>query len=518
MKKSTLLLLVLVFSLTCVFAGCIKVQAAETVCEKKRSVRVAGAETEEEEEETGTITEGETAEETEEAEEAQPETDMAEEMTAEELADAIAVQIRENFDQRVFDESLNMSEHPGLLNRADISGLFFEVYTADGDRYIPDIGLSDPAVPLPENTAIRQSEAVPEEYLELLFPDESDTERINYPVIYGLLEFTGYGNAGEYNGGLTLYYHRTVVSFYRYDTGEMVGWCLTSSSRSGPFVLYRSDYAYDGQRDVLTFGNGTVWADDVWTRALDELFYDENGYQVVGTRLLSVPEDVDSIIVPEGVEKIESMVGYRHTARSLILPEGVRYIGYAGFEYSGLEEISFPDSLVFAGEDAFKETPWWSDHESDDWLIVGDGVLMYGRAIGDEITLPEEAYYIMPEALEGLTCRTLIVPATVRQLCGTHIAAPIVNDELETLIIRGGLTDTLLMPEVPVKAVWYNDNLKNVVVDCEVEEIPDDWLSLNRDVFDSLTVDCGQDSCIAEWAKEKDVQCLPLEEYPASDD
>ncbi len=428
----------------------------------------------------------------------------------EDLTEAVAAQIREQYEQRTFDEALDMSEHPALLNRADISGLFFEIYTAGGERYIPDVGLSDPLPSLPEDTVIKQTDAIPEEYLALM-----SLESIKDPVIYGLLEFTGYGNAGEYSGGLTMHYHRTRVSFYRYDTGEMVGWMTTSKQRSGSMMLRRSDYKYDGQRDVLTFSNGTIWADDVWTCALDELFYNENGYQVVGTRLLSVPEDVETIVVPDGIEEIDSMVGYNNTAKSLVLPDGLKSIGFAGFKGSALEEIRFPDSLVFAGENAFRDTPWWEAHSSEDWLIVGDGVLLYASAGGDAVTLPEEVHYVMPAALSDLSCRSLTIPDTVLQLCGNMITAPTESDSLEELIIRGGLKNVLQMQAVPVRTARYCDSLKTVVVDCEAEGLDDMWLELYSDTLSALTVYCGQDSYIAEWAGDNGVNCLPLEEYEA---
>ena len=60
---------------------------------------------------------------------------------------------------------------------------------------------------------------------------------------------------------------------------------------------------------ILYYEGDSLWSDLAWTKGLDELFYDENGYQVVGDVLKSVPEDVDTIEIPETVKEIAGSVG-----------------------------------------------------------------------------------------------------------------------------------------------------------------------------------------------------------------
>ncbi len=428
----------------------------------------------------------------------------------------LSEQIRAGFDERVFDESLELSHNPGLLSADDVTGPFFGIFWQDGSRYIPDVTGSDPQPPLPEKTLICPADDVPEEYLALLGTGEKRAQGQN--GVYALLEYLGYGSAGKYNSGtLTIYYHRTLVSFYSYETGELVGWRITHQSRSGPNLLKTGDYGSDGQRPILKFSNGSIWTDEAWTRALDELFYDENGYQVVGTRLLSVPAGVDPIVVPEGVTEIADQACREHTAAKAILPEGLIRIDYLAFFKSAVKTFEFPSTLRYADLTAFYGTPWWEAHENDDWLILG-GVLMKAHARGDTLTIPDGVKYVMLEALAGLECRTLIVPETVEQLCGrgsSYAYGPPLTDceSLETLILYGGLNNTIGLEGFRAEAARYCKNLKTVVVACELESIDPDWLDLYRDTLETLTIYCDPDSPAAQWASDNGVQCEPLDEY-----
>ncbi len=429
-----------------------------------------------------------------------------------ETAQALADRIRSRFDKRGFPENKDLSEHPGLLRGAEVTGPFFTVYRSDGSRYIPDVIGEDPQPPLPDDAVIYIADDVPEQYLALLGIEEKQAQGQN--GVYALQEYTGYGSAGDYNNGnFKLYYHRTRVSFYSYETGELVGWINTSEYRSGPTLLKTSQYSSDGQHPILKFDNGSIWADDVWYKALDELFYDENGYQVVGSRLLSVPDGVDPIVVPEGVTEIADWVGRKHNALTLILPESVERIGYAAFAHSNIWEVNFPAALKYVDVYAFTDTLWWEEQKTNDWVVVGDGVLLYARAEGDEITIPEDVKYVMPEALNGLSCRVLTVPETVLQLCGKNDFAPIMSSRLETLILYGGLQDMLKMDGVFVQAAQYCEGLKTVVVACASRELPEAWLQLHTEIYKTMTLYCDPDSPAAKWASENGVCRADLEEF-----
>ena len=61
--------------------------------------------------------------------------------------------------------------------------------------------------------------------------------------------------------------------------------------------------------------------------------------------------------------------------KSVVLPDGLTEIGRIAFCGSALEEIEIPDSVERIGPDAFGGTPWL-DAQTDEFIIVGDGVLI----------------------------------------------------------------------------------------------------------------------------------------------
>ena len=427
--------------------------------------------------------------------------------------DAAAV-LMEIYDGREFTEELDLSAHPGLLSNADVTGPFLMIRKEGGSRFVPDLVGSDivdnPELPEGAEIVAADAAAFPMEYIPLIQTDEKMSEAASgkRPIVYALLEYTGYGNAGDYNNGnFTLYYHQSRVSFYSLDTGEMVGWMKTSRSRSGPYMLMTNQYANDGQRPVYKFPDGSIWTDEAWSKALDELFYDENGYQVIGNKLLSVPEEIDTIVVPDGVTEIAADCGAGTDASKLIIPEGVRKIGYQAFYGSEIEEVQFPSTLRYCDAMVLGSTPWQEIRSMDGWVIVGDGVLLYCYSEEEDLVIPEEVRFIAPDALSGLPAKTVTIPSTVIQCCGSleedHAAAISYMEDLKKIVFKGGLSEAL--SGIPLSTFVFCDNMKTVVIDCETGELPDGWIN-NYVPYEELEFICPDDSEAARWADSWGIQ------------
>ena len=426
--------------------------------------------------------------------------------------------LTEVYESRVFDDSLDLTQNPGLLSQRDFTGPFLCGHLGDNAlRYCPkvyQIEDLDPALPEDVKFLEARQDELPEALLELLLTPEKDELLAEGKGMFAVLEYIGYGDAGDYTA-FKLYYHRTRISFYDFETGEMLGWIDTTESHQGPMILKAGEYGYDGNHSVLLY-NGELYNEPpLWEKALNELFYDENGYLVVGTRLVSVPEDADPIVVPEGVTRIDEDVGRRHKAVELILPESLESIGESAFLDSALVKVSIPKSVRFVDIFAFGNTPWINEMKQEDYVIVGDGVLLYAGAEGDEITLPEEVRYVRPWSLKYLTCRKLTVPNTVVQLCGQYGVYSSLDDldTLETLVLRGGLQEVVDAPGVILNAAYGCKSLTTLVIDCDTGELPDDWITIYEYNIDQLTVYCKEGSPAEAWAKEQGIRCLPLSEY-----
>ena len=110
--------------------------------------------------------------------------------------------------------------------------------------------------------------------------------------------------------------------------------------------------------------------------------------------------------------------------KSVVLPDGLTEIGRIAFCGSALEEIEIPDSVQRIGPDAFYSTPWL-DAQTDEFVIVGDGVLIDWHPSDalpytpyDELIIPDNVKFIafsyMREAPKAI--RTLTIPGTVRAI------------------------------------------------------------------------------------------------------
>jgi len=410
-------------------------------------------------------------------------------------------------ENRVFRDDLKLEDNTGILDAVDFTGPFLVICNSDGSPYVPDImaeRIKRNIVP-PDNTQIVPAgeDEIPGNYLSLLQSPEKTSAVLagEKPMVFALLEYIGYSSAGEYSGGFEVYNYSSRVSFYSGDTGEMLGWAISSEYHSGPMLLNSNDYINDGQRPVLKINHGTPYSDKRWTNALDELFYDENLYQVRGNELLSVPDDVDPVVVPDGVTQISNMVGHFHTATEVILPDGLEKIGYAFFSNSAMEKVNVPDSVIFCGRYVFSDTPWMESHENDDWVIVGDGVLLDCNVRDEELVISPDVKYIAPEALSYLPCRKITIPSTVIECYGGISDSPIMySDSIEEIVLEGGL-DSAVPGEGPVVAA-YCDNLKFVTVDCETDTLLETWLKVRSDCLDNLTIICPNGSPAAQWAND----------------
>lgn len=112
---------------------------------------------------------------------------------------------------------------------------------------------------------------------------------------------------------------------------------------------------------------------------------------------------------PDGVTEIEKFAFARSSLGRITIPEGVARIGYGAFYHCDtLTDVTIPDSVTMIEENAFSHTPWldnWlaggedgreASSELDDFLIVGDGILLAYRGGEANPELPEEVKSVVP--------------------------------------------------------------------------------------------------------------------------
>lgn len=124
---------------------------------------------------------------------------------------------------------------------------------------------------------------------------------------------------------------------------------------------------------------------------------------------------------PEGVISIEKFAFARSGLQSVTIPDGVTNIGYGAFYHcDALSDVTIPDSVTVIEENAFTHTLWLKSwmaggtedtpenaetteaseaSNADDFLIVGDGILLAYRGSEVNPELPAEVKSIVPGAL-----------------------------------------------------------------------------------------------------------------------
>ena len=124
----------------------------------------------------------------------------------------------------------------------------------------------------------------------------------------------------------------------------------------------------------------------------DRAFYQENS--------LSIYQ------IPSGIKRIGDFSFARSNLESINIPEGVREIGYGAFYHcENLNAVFIPSSVSTIEPSAFTNTPWFENWmygpDVDDFLVVGNGILIGYKGNADKVTIPSNVRKIAANVFEG---------------------------------------------------------------------------------------------------------------------
>lgn len=130
---------------------------------------------------------------------------------------------------------------------------------------------------------------------------------------------------------------------------------------------------------------------------------DENT-DTIGVRAFYKNMELTSIDLPENLITIGEFAFARSALLSVNIPEGTTNIDYAAFfRCPNLAEVNIPSSVSCIALGAFDDTPYINNFlngEGDDFLIVGDDILLAYRGSGGDITIPEGVKHIAAGAFK----------------------------------------------------------------------------------------------------------------------
>ncbi|MDO5573039.1 MAG: leucine-rich repeat domain-containing protein [bacterium] len=127
----------------------------------------------------------------------------------------------------------------------------------------------------------------------------------------------------------------------------------------------------------------------------------------IGERAFYKNENLNTVTMPSRVTSIGDFAFARSGLSSVNIPEGVTDIGYAAFYHcNNLSDVTIPSTVSHIDLGAFEGTPWlnqWKSNGGDgnDFLIVGDGILLAYRGAGGDVVIPDGVKTIGAECFKG---------------------------------------------------------------------------------------------------------------------
>lgn len=100
-------------------------------------------------------------------------------------------------------------------------------------------------------------------------------------------------------------------------------------------------------------------------------------------------KDLNSYEIPQDIVAIGDFAFARSSLNSITIPDGVETIGYGAFYHcDNLSEVKIPDSVKYIKSYAFDNTKFVNDYP-DDFVIVGNGILIAYKGSDSVVTIPE---------------------------------------------------------------------------------------------------------------------------------
>lgn len=164
---------------------------------------------------------------------------------------------------------------------------------------------------------------------------------------------------------------------------------------------------------------------------------------------------------------------------SVVIPDSVANIGSRAFDgCTNLTAVTIPDSVQEIGVDAFCDTPWL-DSFSEEFVVVGDGVLIDYNGTKTEVTIPDTVKYISSGFYGNDNITHVSIPNTVT--CIGDVAFSHCMYLTEVVI-----PDSVI--EIKNGAFWGCGNLTSVTVPNSVKIIDGDalaspWLDAQTEEF-----------------------------------
>lgn len=254
----------------------------------------------------------------------------------------------------------------------------------------------------------------------------------------------------------------------------------------------------------------------------NSVFFSKDGiiYEKESGALFLCPEGrTGEVTIPEGTRKIDDWAFSSCGVTSVVVPEGVEYLGWDAFAYCeelksvklpstlteidggafkgclSLETLEIPETVTEIGSSVFDETPFLEKLRAKDPLVVINNILVDGQTAKGEVVIPDGVVKISGHAFEveyseNPNITKVTIPDSVTEI-GECAFSGCVN--LAEAKLPKGIT------EIPIQTFANCKSLKSVDIPNGVELIAssafEDCAELTQANVPDTVTDCYLDDC-----------------------
>lgn len=138
---------------------------------------------------------------------------------------------------------------------------------------------------------------------------------------------------------------------------------------------------------------------------------------IVSAVLIKYTGSGGDVVIPEGITTVRRLAFSECSwLRSVTFPNSIEFIEPLSFRgFRNLEEINFPYTNFDVRFSVFEDTKWYEENSKQEFLVVGDGLLLNYNGVGGEVTIPDGVKVICDAAFYRCDTLTAVtIPNSVK--------------------------------------------------------------------------------------------------------
>ncbi len=173
-----------------------------------------------------------------------------------------------------------------------------------------------------------------------------------------------------------------VYDYYGPDSADVIGKTRVVGGKA--VVLYDNSYVQDQPPEAV----------EEETEFKPDFIVPDDGSHTIAKKEYYQSTSMKKMTMDATIEKIDDFAFARSNLEEVVIPEGVSHIGYGAFYHcDNLKKIEIPSTVSTIEPEAFAQTKylssWKSGADADDFLVVGDGILLAYKGNAARVYLPE---------------------------------------------------------------------------------------------------------------------------------